>query len=67
MPLAELFLNKKWSNLSFLPVFPNQNSVVLHCLECMLVQFPFLSRDRLELPILARVLELDTVAHVLRT
>ena len=52
MPLAELFLNKKkLSSLSILPVFPNHESVVLPCLEFVLVQIPLCSRDRRELPI----------------
>ena len=34
------FLNKnKLSNLISLPVFPNQESVGLHCLEYLLVKF----------------------------
>ena len=63
-PLAELFLNKKLSNFIILLVSPNQDSVVFHCFEFMLVQFLLRSREPMHgTRDLARVLELDTVVN----
>ena len=64
-PLADLFLNKKkLSNLIILLVFPNQDSIVFHCFEFMLVQFPLRSREPMHRTRdLAHVLELDSVVN----
>ena len=64
-PLTDSFLyKKKLSNFVILLVFPNQDSVVFHCLEFMLVQFPPRSCEPMhETRDLARVLELDTVVN----
>ena len=67
-PLAGAFQNnKKLSNLIILPMFLDQDSVELQYVEFMLVQFPLRSREPMHgTHDLARILELDTVAQVLR-
>ena len=46
-PLTDLLKDEK----KFLLMFPNQDSVVLHCKKLMMVQLPSRSRDHMDLAI----------------